>query len=137
MIAPGGKKDPGSHYYLHIDQAGKLLVAGGCYLPPPDVLLKIRRRIADKPAAFTRMMKNPAMTAYFSGFADEGKLARLPKGFAADTPHIEFIKQKEFHHVARAAGEGHDHGQAAEGNRHRCQGFPAAGQVAARGRQKA
>jgi uncharacterized protein (TIGR02453 family) len=96
VIAPGGKKDPGSHYYLHIDQEGKLLVAGGCYLPPPDVLLKIRRRIADKPAVFTRLMKNPAMMAYFDGFADEGKLARPPKGFAADTPHIEFIKQKSF-----------------------------------------
>jgi uncharacterized protein (TIGR02453 family) len=97
VIAPGGKKDPGSHYYFHIDQAGKLFVAGGCYMPPPDVLLKIRRRIAAEPAAFKRMLKNKAMTDYYGGaFSDEAKLARPPKGFDADTPNLEFVKQKSF-----------------------------------------
>ena len=88
--------DPGSHYYFHVDHHGKLLVAGGCYMPPADVLLKIRRHIADKPAAFSRLLKNRAMMDYFNGFADEGKLARPPKGFAADAPHVEYLKQKSF-----------------------------------------
>ena len=97
IVAPGGKKDPGSHYYFHIDQNGKLLVAGGCYMPPVDVLLKIRRRIAEEPAAFNRIRKNKAMTAYYGdAFAEEGRLARPPKGFDADTPNIEFIRQKSF-----------------------------------------
>lgn len=96
VIAPGGKKDPGSHYYLHIDHDGKLLVAGGCYLPPPEVLAKIRRHIAEEPAAFSRLLKNKTLMGYFGGFADEGKLARPPKGYAPDTPHIEYIKQKSF-----------------------------------------
>jgi uncharacterized protein (TIGR02453 family) len=96
VIAPGGKKDPGSHYYVHIDQAGKLLVAGGCYMPPPDILLKIRRRIADEPAVFSRLLKNKTLMGYYNGFADEGKLMRPPKGFDAGTPHIEVIKQKSF-----------------------------------------
>jgi uncharacterized protein (TIGR02453 family) len=72
-------------------------VAGGCYMPPPDVLLKIRRAIAEDAAAFDRMRKSRPMTAYYGAdFADEGKLARPPKGFDADTPNIEFIKQKSF-----------------------------------------
>lgn len=96
VIAPGGKKDPGSHYYVHIDQDGKLLVAGGCYMPPSDVLAKIRRRIADDPAAFKRLLNNKTLWGHYKGFADEGKLARPPKGYAADTPHIEYIKQKSF-----------------------------------------
>lgn len=97
IVAPGGKKDPGSHYYFHIDEKGKLLVAGGCYMPPPDVLLKIRRAIADDAASFNRMRKSKPMTAYYGGdFADEGKLARPPKGFDAETPNIGFIKQKSF-----------------------------------------
>src|SRR5438034_1724310 len=45
-FAPGGRKDPASHYYFHIDHRGMLLVAGGCYLPPGDVLAKIRAHIA-------------------------------------------------------------------------------------------
>jgi len=96
VIAPGGKKDPGSHYYFHVDQAGKLFVAGGCYMPPADVLLKIRRHIAADPAAFSRMLKNKTLSAYYGGFSDEGKLARPPKGFDADMPHIDYIKQKSF-----------------------------------------
>ena len=96
VIAPGGKKDPGSHYYFHVDEKGKLLVAGGCYMPPNDVLLKIRQRIAAEPAAFTRLLRNKTMIDYYGGFSEEGKLVRPPKGFDADTPHIEYIKQKSF-----------------------------------------
>ena len=96
VVAPGGKKDPGSHYYFHIDEAGKLFVAGGCYLPPADVLLRIRQRIAAEPAVFSRLLKNKTMLAYYAGFSDEGKLVRPPKGFDAETPHIEVIKQKSF-----------------------------------------
>lgn len=96
VIAPGGKKDPGSHYYFHIDHAGKLLVAGGCYMPPPEVLAKIRADIAGRPQRFARLLRQKAMWAHFGGFAEEGKLARPPKGYGVDTPHIEYIKQKSF-----------------------------------------
>ena len=96
VIAPGGKKDPGSHYYLHIDHDGKLLIAGGCYLPPPDVLAKIRKAIATEPQKFSRLLRHKTLWAEYKKFADEGKLARPPKGYAADTPHIEYIKQKSF-----------------------------------------
>jgi len=96
VIAPGGKKDPGSHYYFHVDHHGKLLVAGGCYMPPADVLLKIRKRVVAEPAVFARMIKNKPMIDYYGGFSDEARLARPPKGFAADAPHLEYLKQKSF-----------------------------------------
>lgn len=96
VIAPGGKKDPGSHYYLHIDHHGKLLVAGGCYLPPADVLAKIRRKIADEPTKFSKLLKHKTLWAYYKSFAEEGKLVRPPKGYEKDTLHIEYIKQKSF-----------------------------------------
>ena len=96
VIAPGGKKDPGSHYYFHIDHAGVLFVAGGCYLPPADVLGKIRRHVEDEPARFSRLLKERRMWAHYGDFAGEGKLSRPPKGFTVDTPHIEYIKHKSF-----------------------------------------
>lgn len=96
VIAPGGKKDPGSHYYFHVDHEGKVLVAGGCYMPPTDILARIRRHIAEDPEAFSRLLRKKRMWGHFGGFAEEGKLARPPKGFDASLKHIEHIKQKSF-----------------------------------------
>lgn len=96
VIAPGGKKDPGSHYYFHIDHLGILLVAGGCYMPPADVLGRIRRHIADHPQAFGKVLRARAMWKHFDAFAEEGRLTRPPRGFAADTPHIDYIRQRSF-----------------------------------------
>ena len=96
VIAPGGRKDPGSHYYFHIDHRGKLLVAGGCYMPPGDVLAKIRAHIAKEPAKFKRLLGMQSLWSHFGAFADEGQLSRPPKGFAPDTPHIDYIRQKSF-----------------------------------------
>jgi uncharacterized protein (DUF2461 family) len=59
-------------------------------------LLKIRRHIVAEPAVFSRLIKNKSLTGYYTGFSDEGKLARPPKGFAADAPHMDFLKQKSF-----------------------------------------
>ena len=96
VIAPGGKKDPGSHYYFHVDHHGKLLVAGGCYMPPADVLAKIRASIATDPAQFSKLLRVRALWSHFGQFADEARLARPPKGYTVDTPHIEYIRQKSF-----------------------------------------
>jgi uncharacterized protein (TIGR02453 family) len=95
-IAPGGRKDPGSHYYFHIDHRGMLLVAGGCYLPPGDVLAKIRAHLATEPAKFKRLLGVQSLWSHFGTFADEGRLSRPPRGFARDTPHIDYIRQKSF-----------------------------------------
>ena len=96
VIAPGGKKDPGSHYYFHVDHHGNLLVAGGCYMPPADVLAKIRACIAGDPAGFGKLLGSKRLWSHFGQFADEGRLVRPPKGFAPDTPYIDYIKQKSF-----------------------------------------
>jgi uncharacterized protein (TIGR02453 family) len=95
-IAPGGRKDPGSHYYFHVDHRGMLLVAGGCYLPPGDVLARIRTHIAKEPAKFKRLLGVRGLWSHFGAFADEGRLSRPPKGFTPDAAHIDYIKQKSF-----------------------------------------
>lgn len=96
VIAKGGRKDPAAHYYFHVDQRGTLLIGGGCYMPPPDVLAKIRAHIAGKPVRFKRLLGERSLWSHFGGFADEDKLARSPKGYAADAPHIDYIRQKSF-----------------------------------------
>lgn len=87
-LAPG--------YYFHIDHKGMLLAGGGVYRPDPATLLKIRRHIAAHPDALTRLLRTPRFTRTYGGLAPEEALARPPKGFAADTPHIDAIKLKHF-----------------------------------------
>lgn len=99
-ITATGLKKPsqggGPAYYFHIDAAGTLLVAGGEYMPPPDRLKKIRQHVIDDAPGFTKVLKNKKLKETYGDLQDEGKLSRLPKGFDADAPHIEYIKMKSF-----------------------------------------
>ncbi|HKI29301.1 MAG TPA: DUF2461 domain-containing protein [Actinomycetota bacterium] len=83
----GGKGVHGPGYYLHLEPGG-CFVAGGMWMPEPEVLLAIRRRIADEPAAWKkgRGTLDPS----------EETLKRPPRGFDADHPMIEDIKRKSF-----------------------------------------
>jgi len=99
-ITASGLKKPsqggGPAYYFHIDAAGTLLVAGGEYLPPPDRLRAVRRQIIADAAGFSKVLKNKTIKDNYGGLQEEGKLSRPPKGFDADSPHLEYIKLKSF-----------------------------------------
>jgi len=86
--------EPG--YYFHIDRNGVLLAGGGVYNPDPAILGRIRRYIAKNPGALTRVLREPRFKKTYGGLAEEDALARPPKGFSADTPHIEAIKLKHY-----------------------------------------
>jgi uncharacterized protein (TIGR02453 family) len=86
--------EPG--YYFHIDRNGVLLAGGGIYNPDPAILGRIRRYIAKNPGALTRVLREPRFRKTFGGFSEEDALTRPPKGFSADTPHIEAIKLKHY-----------------------------------------
>jgi uncharacterized protein (TIGR02453 family) len=86
--------EPG--YYFHIDHHGVLLAGGGIYNPDPATLARIRRYIARQPAALTRVLNEPRFKKVYGGLVQDDALARPPKGFAADTRHIEAIKLKHY-----------------------------------------
>jgi uncharacterized protein (DUF2461 family) len=65
-------------------------------MPSGDVLGKIRAHIAKEPATFRRLLAARGLWSHFGAFADEDRPSRPPKGFAPDTPHIDYIKQKSF-----------------------------------------
>jgi uncharacterized protein (TIGR02453 family) len=99
-ITASGLKKPsqggGPAYYFHINEAGKLLIAAGEYMPPPDRLRAIRQRVIADADGFTKLLKNRTLKTYYGDLQQEGKLTRPPKGFDADSPHIEYIKLKSF-----------------------------------------
>ncbi|MCU6435113.1 DUF2461 domain-containing protein [Undibacterium sp. Jales W-56] len=99
-ILPSGRKKPseggGPAYYFQIDANGRLFFAVGEYMPPSDRLRAIRNQIVADPDGFGKVLKNKTLKQIFGGLQDEGKLSRPPKGFDADLPHIEEIKNKNF-----------------------------------------
>jgi uncharacterized protein (TIGR02453 family) len=95
-LAARGRKAQAPMYYFHIDAAGKLLVAAGCYHPPPAELATIRRAIARAPARLLRITRGRKLVEAFGGLDVSDGLNRPPKGFSIDSPGIEIIKLKSY-----------------------------------------
>jgi uncharacterized protein (TIGR02453 family) len=91
----GGKNSSAAGYYFHL-QPGQSFVAGGMYMPEPNVLAQIRQEIDYNLPAFEAMLNEPTFSAYFSGLSRENILSRPPKGYEADNPAIEYLKLKSF-----------------------------------------
>lgn len=83
----GGRGAHGPGYYLHLEP-GECFVAGGMWMPEPEVLQQIRQRIADKPSEWAK--------AHGKLDHSEETLKRPPRGFDPDHPMIEDIKRKSF-----------------------------------------
>lgn len=88
LAAPGAKKT-GPMYYFHIDADGSLHLGAGCYLPPADLLARLRRRVVDDHARLLRVGRDKRLVAVFGGLSVEDRLLRLPKGFDLKLPGIE------------------------------------------------
>ena len=83
-------------YYFHVDHRGNLLTACGVYMPDTAAVKKIRDDIVAEPAKFSEILKNKALNDTFGGLMEHDRMVRPPKGYAADLPHIEFIKNRHF-----------------------------------------
>ena len=77
----------GPGYYLHVEP-GRSVLGAGMWMPEPQALERVRRRIADRPAEWRKARGDLD--------EDEAALRRPPRGFAADDPMIEDIKRKSF-----------------------------------------
>jgi len=99
-ITATGLKKPsqggGPAYYFQIDERGRLLVAGGEYLPPSDRLRAIRHHVIADADGFSKVLKDRKLKAAYGALQEVDKLVRPPKGFDADAPHMEYLKLKSF-----------------------------------------
>lgn len=94
-ISADGKKSQGPMVYFHINEAGTLFMAAGCYRPEKDLLAAIRRHIGDHPQLLGKLLRNKHFIE-FGGFSTEDQLVRPPKGYDPDMPHIDVIRLKSF-----------------------------------------
>jgi uncharacterized protein (TIGR02453 family) len=100
-IAPNDLRRPsvagGPTYYLRINGKGQLMFGAGEHMPPAPRLRAIRELMVEDAAGFSKVLKNKRLVAAYGGIEeDAARLQRPPKGFAADEPHIEYIKMKSF-----------------------------------------
>jgi len=84
----------GSGYYLQIEP-GQVFLGGGIYMPDGDQLKNIRRSIDANADQFLSILRSKRFIATFKKLEGE-KLKRVPKGFEADHPMAEWLKQKQF-----------------------------------------
>lgn len=94
----GERKGIGSTpgYYFQIDARGVLALGGGIYGPDPTTLKKIRAAIADQADVFNKALKDKRFATLYKTLSAEERLSRPPKGYAADHPMIEHIKNRHF-----------------------------------------
>lgn len=94
-IAKGGKSSPMSGYYVHVEPGASFL-AGGIYMPQPDILKKIRQEIFYQFPEFLSIVNDPGFRGYFGIMDDEGKMKKPPKDYPADFPGIDYLKFRSF-----------------------------------------
>ncbi|MBL7937673.1 MAG: DUF2461 domain-containing protein [Bacteroidia bacterium] len=94
-INPGGKKDMGAGYYMHIEP-GKSFLAGGCYMPQPDVLAAIRQEIDYNTTDFKKILNAKDFKTYFKELSQDDKLKTAPKGYPKDHPELNLLQHKHF-----------------------------------------
>ncbi len=95
VISPGGKKSPLGVYYFHIQPGNESIIAGGIYMPDPDVLKKIRQEIDYNPAPLHAFMKSKDFKKYFGELVGD-QLSRTPKGYPEDHPNAGLLKFKSY-----------------------------------------
>lgn len=94
FINKEGRKGMDGGYYIHI-QPGQSMLAGGIYMPPPDILKKIRQEIDYNPDGLIKFMNSSDYKEYFGSFEGD-KLKKAPKGYSPDHPNIELLKLKYY-----------------------------------------
>ncbi len=80
--------------YFHIAPEG-VEIAGGVYMPDPEVLRAIRGHLAARHPMFRSILAAPEFRKFF-GAMDGEQLTRPPKGFAADHPAADLLRYKQF-----------------------------------------
>lgn len=82
-------------YYLEVDEKGVLLAAAGIWMPPADVLARLRASLAEHPERFERVLRSRGFRKAFGALQGD-RLTRPPRGYTAETPLIEHIKLKSY-----------------------------------------
>lgn len=94
FISQGGRKTSKPGYYLHLDP-GNCFYGGGIYMPPPDVLKKLRNEIYFDSDTFKGILEEKKFKKMF-GDLYQDKLVKPPKDFDPEFANIDLLKYKSY-----------------------------------------
>jgi TIGR02453 family protein len=95
-IAKGGsKKSEFGGYYFHLEP-GNSLLAGGIWLPQPDILKAIREEIYHNTDEFLAILTHKEFKKHLGSIDGDYMLKTAPKDYPKDWPHIELLKHKSY-----------------------------------------
>jgi uncharacterized protein (TIGR02453 family) len=81
-------------FYFHVS-AEQVYVAGGCYMPPADQLLAIRKHMADHHERYRKLAGDKTLKKLVTE-RELSALSRDPKGFPKDHPAADLIRAKQW-----------------------------------------
>jgi uncharacterized protein (TIGR02453 family) len=93
-IALGGRKSMRAGYYFHIEP-GDSMLAGGLYMPPPDLLFRARQEVYYNFDEFYSIISEKLFVKYFGNVSGE-KTKLVPKGFDKEFKGLDFLKFKSY-----------------------------------------
>lgn len=103
FITTGSKSSSYAGYYIHI-QTGESFLAGGIYMPPPDILKKVRQEIAFNLSEFKSLIQKPTFRKYFGEISGE-KLQRMPKEYSSGFGDENLLKFKDYNVIHAVTDE--------------------------------
>ena len=93
-IGPGGRKSMGYPYYVHIAPGNHSMLAGGCHEPSPEQIARWRSAVDKDASTVKKLIGRKDFVAAFGGLSGD-KLAKAPRGYAADHPELELLRLKQ------------------------------------------
>lgn len=95
FVAKGGRKSIYPGYYVHIEP-GSSLLAGGIYMPQPEVLKLIRQEVYFNADEFVKILSEKHFRKLFGELDPFDKMKKPPRDFPADFPHIDLLKYRSY-----------------------------------------
>lgn len=95
FVSKTGRKGNQPGYYFHLEP-GQSFLAGGLYIPPPEVLKAVRNEVYFNAGEFKSILQHPDFLKYFGQLDDFDKLTRPPKGFDPSWPDIDLMKYRSY-----------------------------------------
>jgi uncharacterized protein (TIGR02453 family) len=90
-----GKDAHAPGFYLHLEPK-RIFYGGGMWMPDAPALNAVRQRIVDQSAAWAKARNAPSIKETFGDLADGHPLAKAPRGFDADHPHVNDLRRRSF-----------------------------------------
>ena len=96
FLAKGGnRKSEYGGYYFHLEP-GNSLLAGGIWMPQPDILKAVREEIFHNIDDFMAIVNNAGFKKHFGQIDSDSVLKTAPKGYPKDWEHIDLLKFKSY-----------------------------------------